>query len=33
MDEGINLIKCDSIYLTFLGDNSNDVFSYVNSGK
>jgi hypothetical protein len=25
MDEGINSIKCDSIYLTFLGDNSNDV--------
>jgi len=25
LDEGINLIKCDSIYLTNLGDNSNDV--------
>ena len=25
MDEGVNLIKCDSIYLTYLGDNSNDV--------
>ena len=25
LDEGINLIKCDSVYLTNLGDNSNDV--------
>jgi len=25
LDEGINLIKCDSIYLTYLGNNSNDV--------
>jgi superfamily II DNA or RNA helicase/phage anti-repressor protein len=25
LDEGINLIKCDSIYLTNLGDSSNDV--------
>ena len=25
LDEGINLIKCDSIYLTNLGENSNDV--------
>ena len=25
LDEGINLIKCDSVYLTNLGDSSNDV--------
>jgi len=25
LDEGINFIKCDSVYLTNLGDNSNDV--------
>ena len=25
LDEGINLIKCDSVYLTNLGDNTNDV--------
>jgi len=25
LDEGINLIKCDSVYLTNLGDHSNDV--------
>ena len=25
LDEGINLIKCDSVYLTNLGDNSNDI--------
>ena len=25
LDEGINLIKCDSVYLTNLGDSSNDI--------